>query len=73
MADYRQKMVFKPAPVKAPAPAAAASQPTIQLKPIEVNLPAETTMSIDVNQESQTLEIVPEVNSKVPEPNVSVK
>jgi tetratricopeptide (TPR) repeat protein len=73
MADYRQKMVFKPAPVKAPAPAAAASQPTIQLKPIEVNLPAETAMSIDVNQESQTMEIMPEVNSKVPEPNVSVK
>ena len=71
MADYRQKVVFKPAP--APAPAAAASQPTIQLEPIEINLPAETTMSIDVNQESQALEIIPEVNSKVVEPNVSVK
>ncbi len=71
MADYRQKVVFKPAP--APAPAAAASQPTIQLKPVEVNLPAETTLSIDVNQESQALEIIPEVNSKVSEPNVSGK
>jgi tetratricopeptide (TPR) repeat protein len=69
MADYRQKVVFKPTP----APAAAASQPTVQLKPVEVNLPAETTLSVDVNQESQALEIIPEVNSKVSEPNVSGK
>jgi tetratricopeptide (TPR) repeat protein len=85
MTDYRQKVVFKPAP----APAASsqptieinpldtnlstASQPTIQLRPVEVNLPAETTLPVDVNQESQAPEIVPEVNSKVPEPNVSGK
>lgn len=71
MADYRQKVVFKPAPT--PAPAAATSQPTIQMQPVEVNLPAETTLSVDVNQESQATEIFPDVNSKVPEPNVSGK
>lgn len=76
MADYRQKVVYKPAP----APAAAsqpsiqinpdtnmltASQPTIQLKPVDVTIPP------DANQKSQESVIVPEVNPKVPEPNVS--
>jgi tetratricopeptide (TPR) repeat protein len=80
MADYRQKVVFKPAP----APAAAASQPIIQMNPIDFNLPADsestiqlqpvvTTVPINPNQESQAPEIIPEVNSKVPEPNVSGK
>ena len=80
MADYEQKVVFKPAP----APAAAASQPTIQMGPIDFNLPPEsestiqlqpvvTTVPVNPNQESQAPEIVPDVNSKVPEPNVSGK
>ena len=82
MADYRQKVVFKPAP--APAPAAAASQPTIQMQPIDFNLPAasqptiqleqvEPTLPVNPNQESPSPVILPEVNSKVPEPNVSGK
>jgi hypothetical protein len=49
MADYRQKVVFKPAP----APPVT-TEPTIQLKPVDTNLPVE-------------------INSKVSEPNVSVK
>jgi tetratricopeptide (TPR) repeat protein len=71
MADYRQKVVFKPAPV--PVPAAAASQPTIQMQPIDFNLPVETTLPINVNQESPPPVILPKVNSKVTEPNVSDK
>jgi tetratricopeptide (TPR) repeat protein len=71
MADYRQRVVFKPAPK--PAPEAAASLPTSQLQPFEANLPAETTLPIDVNLDSQALEIIPDVNTKVPEPNVSGK
>jgi len=79
MADYKQKVIFKPAP--APAAASllqsqtmgAATEPTIQIKPVDTNLPAEVILPIDVNQASQTLNVLPDVNSKVPEPNVSVK
>ncbi len=81
MADYRQKVVFKPAPI--PVPSAAALQPTIQMNPVDFNLPigsqqtiqlgqVETTVPINPNQESSPV-ILPEVNSKVPEPNVSGK
>ncbi len=101
MADYKQKVIFKPAP----APTAA-SKPTIQppflsstedkgavdanlpsassplgdelLQSIttgEANLPAATHRGepIDVNQASRTPKVLPEINTKVPEPNVSVK
>jgi tetratricopeptide (TPR) repeat protein len=71
MADYEQNVVFKPAPV--PVPPAAAFQPTIQMQPIDFNLPPETMLPINVNQESPPPVILPEVNSKVPEPNVSGK
>ena len=79
MADYKQKVIFKPAP--APAAASllqsqtmgAATEPTIQTKPVDTNLPAEVILPIDVNQASQTSNVLPDVNSKVPEPNVSVK
>ena len=79
MADYKQKVIFKPAPT---LPAAsllqsqttgAATEPTIQIKPVDTNLPAEVILPIDVNQASQTSNVLPDVNSKVPEPNVSVK
>ncbi len=102
MADYKQKVIFKPAP----APPATsllqsetdfseliraeglATKPTIQIKPVDTNLspapllpPAtsgdktvgEANLPIDVNQASQTPIILPEVNLKVPDPNVSVK
>jgi hypothetical protein len=84
MADYKQKVIFKPAP----APAAA-SEPTIPIKPVDANLPSASTplggellqsitegeanLPVDVNQSSRTPKILPEINTKVPEPNVSVK
>lgn len=78
MDDYRQKVVFKPAPASAAASQPSiqvnpdtnmlnASQPAIQLKPVDITIPA------DANQKSQDSVIVPEVNPKVPEPNVSGK
>jgi tetratricopeptide (TPR) repeat protein len=104
MADYKQKVIFKPAPtppatsllqsgldfselIRAEGLATkptiqikpvdtnlpAATRPTIQIKPVDTNLPAETNLPIDVNQASQTPIILPEVNLKVPDPNVSVK
>jgi len=83
MADYKQKVIFKPAPTPpaaSPPPATsggqttgAATEPTIQIKPVDTNLPAEVILPIDVNQASQTSNVLPDVNSKVPEPNVSVK
>jgi tetratricopeptide (TPR) repeat protein len=66
MSDYTQKVTFKPAPVPA-----AASQPTIQLNPVDVNSPLNTTLPISIDQFSQAPVILPDVNSKVPEPNVS--
>ncbi len=92
MADYKQKVIFKPAP----APAAA-SKPTIPIKSVDANLPSASTPlggellqsittgeanlpaathrgePIDVNQASRTPKVLPEINTKVPEPNVSVK
>ncbi|HUU18380.1 MAG TPA: hypothetical protein VMW72_14615 [Sedimentisphaerales bacterium] len=93
MADYKQKVIFKPAP----APAAA-SKPTIQPPflsstedkgAVDANLPSdssplgdellqsittgEANLPVDVNQSSQTPKVLPEINTKVPEPNVSVK
>ncbi len=84
MADYKQKVIFKPAP----APTAA-SKPTIQIKPVDANLPSassplggellksimegEADLPVDVNQSSRTPKVLPEINTKVPEPNVSVK
>jgi len=101
MADYKQKVIFKPAPDPT-----AASKPTIQppflsstedkaavdanlpsdslplgdklLQSIttgEANLPAATHRGepVDVNQASRTPKVLPEINTKVPEPNVSVK
>ena len=83
MADYKQKVIFKPAPTPpaaSPPPATsggqttgAATEPTIQITPVDTNLPAEVILPIDVNQASQTSNVLPDVNSKVPEPNVSVK
>ncbi len=108
MADYKQKVIFKPAPIPpavSPPPATSggeidfgefsryagaatrptiqikpvdtnlpvASKPKIQIKPVDTNLPAEVILPIDVNQASQTSNVLPDVNSKVPEPNVSVK
>ncbi len=79
MDDYRQKAVFKPAPEPA-----AAAQPTIQinpfdtnqsstiqLQPVEITVPAEVTLPNDANKTSQVPVILPEVNSKVSEPNAS--
>ncbi|MHC4584705.1 MAG: tetratricopeptide repeat protein [Planctomycetota bacterium] len=60
MDDYRQKVVFKPAPAPTPV---GATQPTIQLQPVPATLPN------DGNKTSQVPTILPEVNSKVPEPN----
>ncbi len=84
MADYKQKVIFKPAP----APTATL-KPTIQIKPVDANLPSassplggkllqsitegEANLPVDVNQSSRTPEVPPEINTKVPEPNVSVK
>ncbi len=79
MADYKQKVIFKPAPTPLAASllqsqtTGAATEPTIQIKPVDTNLPAEVILPIDVNQASQTSNVLPDVNSKVPEPNVSVK
>jgi len=105
MADYKQKVIFKPAPTPPPTSLLqsetdfseliraeglgtkptiqinpvdtnlppAATRPTIQIKPVDTNLPAETNLPIDVNQASQTPIILPEVNLKVPDSNVSVK
>ena len=68
MNDYRQKVVFKPAPVPP-----AALQPTIQLNPVDSNSPVSTTIPINFDQLSQTPVVLPDVNSKVPEPNDSGK
>ena len=68
MSDYTKKVTFKPAPVPA-----AASQPTIQLNPVDVNSPLNTTLPVNVDQLAQAPVILPDVNSKVPEPNVSGK
>jgi len=83
MADYKQKVIFKPAPAPPAASlppetsagqtTGAATGPTIQIKPVDTNLPAEVILPIDVNQASQTSNVLPDVNSNVPEPNVSVK
>ena len=72
MEDYRQKVVFKPAPAPVPVQLpAAATQPTIQLQPVDITVPAEVTPPNDGNTTSQVPTILPEVNSKVPEPNAS--
>jgi len=87
MADYKQKVIFKPAPTTPVAlplggetdlseliqAEGVATKPTIQIKPVDTNLPAEVILPIDINQASQTSNVLPDVNSKVPEPNVSVK
>jgi hypothetical protein len=67
MDDYQQKVVFKPAPVKA-----AASQPTIQLKPVDSNSPVNTAVPINITQQP-LIPVSPDVNSKVPESNDSGK
>jgi hypothetical protein len=81
MDDYRQKVVFKPAPEPAAATLptiqmnpfdtnqSSATQSTIQLQPVEITVPA--TLPNDANKTSQVPIILPEVNSKVPEPNAS--
>jgi tetratricopeptide (TPR) repeat protein len=98
MADYKQKVIFKPAPalpdtsllqsetdfselIRAEG---LATKPTIQIKPVDTNLPlasslppatsgdktvGEANLPIDVNQASQTPIVLPEVNLKVPDPN----
>jgi hypothetical protein len=83
MDDYRQKVVFKPAPEPAVATQpkvqispvdtnqSSATQPTIQLQPVDITVPAEATLPNDANTTSQVPTILPEVNSKVPEPNAS--
>ncbi|MBW7989536.1 MAG: hypothetical protein FVQ84_05905 [Planctomycetes bacterium] len=83
MDDYRQKVVFKPAPEPAAATQptiqlnpvdtnqSSATQPTIQLNPVDITVPAGVTLPIDGNNTSQVPTILQEVNSKVPEPNAS--
>ena len=69
MADYKQKVVFKPAPKK-PAPAEL-PQPSIQIKPADtnqpadINLPVDTNRPVDVNLDVQVLSVpeVPEINT----------
>jgi hypothetical protein len=85
MDDYRQKVVFKPAPEPAAAIGpqvqvnpfnlnqSSATQPTIQMKPVNITVPAEVTLPNDDNTTSEVPTILPEVNSKVPEPNASGK
>jgi hypothetical protein len=85
MEDYRQKVVFKPAPEPATATEPtiqlnpfdtnqfSATQPTIQLQPVDITVPAEVIPPNDGNSTSQVPTILPEVNSKVPEPNASDK
>jgi tetratricopeptide (TPR) repeat protein len=68
MDDYREEVVFKPAPIPA-----AASQPTIQLNPVDANSPANTDIPININQQPLAPVVSPELNSKVPEPNDSGK
>lgn len=68
MDDYRKKVVFKPAPVPA-----AASQPTIQMTPVDANSLTNTAIPININQQPLAPVVSPEVNSKVPEPNDSGK
>jgi tetratricopeptide (TPR) repeat protein len=81
MADYKQRVVFKPAQTPIPD---VDSEPTIQMEPIDFNLPPasqpkiqmkpdDPTMPLDQNQQSQAPKTFPDVNSKVPEPNVSGK
>ena len=76
-------MVFKPAPEPAAATQptiqinpvdtnqSSATQPIIQLNPVDITVPAEVTLPHDGNNTSQVPTILPEVNSKVPEPNAS--
>jgi hypothetical protein len=83
MDDYRQKVVFKPAPEPAAATQPnvqvnpfdpnqfSATQPTIQMQPVDITVPA--TLPNDANTTSEVPIILPEVNSKLPEPNVSGK
>jgi len=83
MEDYRQKVVFKPAPEPAAATGpqvqinpfnpnqSSASQPTIQMQPVDITVPA--TLPNDGNTTSEVPIILPEVKSKVPEPNASGK
>lgn len=97
MADYKQKVIFKPAPAPLVATKpkiqirpvdpnlpftssflpnqtiGVATKPKFQIKPVDTNLPAEANLPVDVNQLPQTPKVLPEVNFKVPEPNVSVK
>ena len=82
MDDYRQKVVFKPAPKPAAATQptiqfnpvdtnqSSATQPTIQMQPVDITVPA--TLPDDSNTTSQ-VPILPEVKSKVPEPNAAVE
>ena len=79
MADYKQKVILKLAPI-APADsllqgktAGTAAKPTIQIKPIDTNLPVEANLPVDVNQSSRMPKVLPEINTKAPEPNVPVK
>jgi len=85
MDDYRQKVVFKSAPEPAAATGpqvqinpfnlnqSSATQPTIQMQPVDITVPAEVTLPNDDNTTSEVPTILPEVNSKIPEPNASGK
>jgi len=64
MADYRQKLVFKPAPTPL-----VVTQPTIQLNPVDANLPAAIRPTIQLKPVDTNLPV--EINSKVSEPNES--
>jgi len=44
MADYRQKIIFKPSPKP---------EPVIQIKPADVNLPVDTNLPIDANRSAE--------------------
>ena len=88
MADYKQKVIFKPAPppLLSPAPASpeasrgvgpekvgAATAPTVQIKTVDTNMPAEANLPIEIKQASQTPNAPAEVKSEAPDVNDSVK
>jgi hypothetical protein len=70
MADYKQKLVFKPSP-KEPTPAEF-PQPLIQIEPggtfqpADANLPVDTNRPVDLNLGAQVPNIVPEVPEGFP-------
>jgi len=89
MDDYKEKVIFKPAPAPPVASplggetdlsgliqtAGAATKPPIQLQPVDTNLPSASSLPGGelLQTEAAGEANLPEINPKVPEPNVSVK